>query len=133
MAKHTGVKVAAVIGIALALAGHSHHGLTAVLDAASGPYSQQKWARAVLRDGGWPRTGADINSLEAWANHEDPWNSQPPDGGEYTHNPLNLTAGAGAVGAVNSVGVSILPDWGTGIADTVHTLTNGNYPDIVAA
>jgi hypothetical protein len=134
VAKHLGVKVAAGIGVALALAGHSHHGhgLTAVLDAAPGPYSQQKWARAVLREGGWPRTGANIGSLEAWANHEDPWNSAPPDGGKYTKNPLNLTYGPGATGSVpGTPNVSILPDWATGIRDTASLIAN--YPDISSA
>ena len=92
--------------------------------------SQKAWASAQLVAVGALPTSANIDSLAAWANRESPWNASPPDGAEYTHNPLNTTDQTGAVGEVNSVNVAIYPDWATGIAATAATLAG--YPDILA-
>lgn len=83
----------------------------------------------IVSAGGLP-TPSLIRSLEAWRQHESPWNNQPPDGAEYTHNPLNTTDSNGATGSVNSVGVKIYPNWTVGIRATVATWENGFYPNI---
>jgi hypothetical protein len=78
---------------------------------------------------GAPPTKANLLSLSAWRQHECPWNAQPPDGAQYTHNPFNTTLATGSTGTVNSVGVRIYPNWAVGIAATVATI-NGGYPII---
>lgn len=85
---------------------------------------------AVLAGVGAPPTKANISSMSAWRQHESPWNSSPPDGAQYTHNPWNTTLAAGSTGIVNSVGVRVYPNWAVGIADTVATLRG--YPAILA-
>lgn len=92
--------------------------------------SQRAWAVAQLAAIGAPPTPANINSLSSWANKESPWNSSPPDGAQYTHNPLNTTLQAGAVGEVNSVNVAVYPNWVVGIRDTAQTLAG--YPEILS-
>lgn len=87
---------------------------------------------AMCAGGGWPPTGANINSLHAWRLRESTWGDGGPDDAEITHNPFNTTMpGFGATGNVNSVGVKIYPDWGQGIAATVTTI--GAYPSILNA
>lgn len=80
------------------------------------------WADAVLSSGGWPDTAANEQSLISWALLEG-------GGGEY--NPLNSTQGDGT--SFNSIGVKNYPSWDDGLTQTVATMTNGYYPDIVAA
>jgi hypothetical protein len=94
--------------------------------------SQSAWAAAVCTSIAAPPTKANLNSMASWANHEAPWNASPPDGAQYTHNPLNTTDKTGAVGSVNSVGVAVYPNWAVGVAATAATLMNGNYPTILA-
>ncbi|MDA8319075.1 MAG: hypothetical protein M0030_04565 [Actinomycetota bacterium] len=79
------------------------------------------WATAVLRAGGWPETAANKQSLIAWAINE---------GGGGTYNPLNSTQGPGT--SFNSVGVKNYGNWQIGTAQTVATMKNGYYPNIVA-
>jgi hypothetical protein len=101
-----------------------------------GPTSagETAWIVALLASIAAPPTKANINSIAGWIQHESSWNSSPPDGALYTHNPLNTTQpGFGAVGSVNSVGVKIYPTSVQGIAATVKALTNGDYGDILAA
>lgn len=94
--------------------------------------AQADWARSILSGIGAPFTQRNILSLTAWALREAPWNNAPPDGAEYTHNPLNTTlAGPGAIGNVNSIGVKIYDNWADGDNATVQTLSG--YPAIVAA
>lgn len=100
--------------------------------AAPSSKSQAAWAAAQLAAILAPPTKANIDSLAAWSSHEAPWNASPPDGAEYTHNPLNTTLADGSVGTVNSVGVRIYPDWPTGIAAIAKTILGG-YPAILAA
>jgi len=134
-----GKKLAAAAALAVVMAGGAHHhhgGIFAVLDSiqVSASPAEQSWVRAVLRADGLPRTTADVTSMEAWIGHETTWDSAPPDGATYTRNPLNITAGAGATGAVpGTPDVSMLPDWATSVRDTAATLANGNYPDVMAA
>lgn len=128
----TGQKAAAAVAAALALGAAvpaAHHGRNGPV-----PTSEAAWARDVLRAGGWPRTRAGVSSLETWASRESPWSATPPDGALYTHNPLNVTYGPGATSSVpGTPGVSILPDWGTGIADTAGRIADGTYPGLAAA
>lgn len=85
----------------------------------------------MLAAAGAPPTPANIRSLVAWRTHESPWNSSPPDGANYTHNPLNTTYSKGSTGVVNGVGVRIYPNWVVGIRATVATWQG--YPAILAA
>ena len=117
-------------GAVPAATGSSGSGTTGPVSAPANS-SQSAWAVAQLASIGALPTKANIESLISWANHESPWNASPPDGAEYTHNPLNTTYSGGAVGSVNSVGVKVYPDWPTGITATANTLLGG-YPDIVA-
>jgi hypothetical protein len=94
--------------------------------------SEKAWAVAQLASIGAPPTPGNIAGMVAWSGHEAPWNASPPDGAQYTHNPLNTTlSGPGVVGNVNSVGVKIYNNWVNGIAATSRTLLSG-YPDIVS-
>jgi hypothetical protein len=93
--------------------------------------SQKAWAVAQLAAVPAPPTPANINSLCVWSNREAEWNRNPPDGAQYTHNPLNTGQPQGSIGTV--VGsVRIYPNWLVGIRDTALALNNGFYPDIVA-
>lgn len=96
------------------------------------PSSQSGWAKQILGLLGVPTTNANVMSLVAWANRESPWNSSPPDGAEYTHNPLNTTlTSSGVIGSVNSVGVKVYDNWTDGNSATVQTLSG--YPNILSA
>lgn len=80
-----------------------------------------------------PPSTANIHSLTAWRTKESPWNNSPPDGAQYTHNPLNTTEnGPGVIGEVNSVGVKRYDNWADGIKNTGDTITNGSYPQILS-
>jgi hypothetical protein len=80
-----------------------------------------------------PPTAPDLTSLHNWRLRESPWNDQPPDGAQYTHNPLNTTlVTGGSSGTVNSVGVQTYSSAATGVAATAQTLLSG-YPAIVSA
>jgi hypothetical protein len=96
--------------------------------------SQKAWITAFLASLGAPPTTANVNSIASWMARESPWNSQPPDGGLYTNNPLNVTEqGFGSVSSVNSAGVRIYPSQLDGIMATVAVITSGNYSAIVSA
>jgi hypothetical protein len=95
------------------------------------PGGENQWIGEVLVAIGAPGTSADIRSMGAWIGHESAWNASPPDGAGFTRNPLNMTQAPGAIGAINSVGVSVIPDWGTSVRDTAGRLTGGNYEDVV--
>jgi len=126
---------AAVVALAMTSGSPAGHVVHAILDSiqVSSP-GEQAWVRAVLRADDLPRTTADVTSVEAWIGHETTWGGGPPDGAAYTRNPLNITAGADAIGAVpGTPNVSVLPDWATSVRDTAATLANGNYPDVMAA
>jgi len=98
----------------------------------TGP-GETAWFTALLMSIAAPPTKADLASLHNWRVRESPWNALPPDGAQYTHNPLNTTQpGFGATGNVNSIGVKIYPTAVQGIAATAATLLGG-YPAIVSA
>lgn len=105
-------------------------GGTAKVPVVGSSASEKAVMAAICAGVGAPPTPANINSMVAWAAKEAPWDTLPPDGAEYTHNPFNTTLPNGSVGEVNSVGVRIYPNWGVGIASTVATLRG--YPNIVA-
>lgn len=84
----------------------------------------QGWERDVLSALGVPVTQQNTSFLDSWANAE---------GGSASFNPMNTTQPATGSTNYNSVGVKNYPDAATGTAATVKTLTNGYYPDIVAA
>lgn len=97
----------------------------------AGP-GETAWIVSFLASIGAPPTPGNVQSVTAWIAHEAPWNAQPPDGAQYTHNPLNTTEpGFGAVGDVNSVGVKIYPNAAAGLAATQAVITNGRYGDIL--
>src|SRR5215469_7391453 len=83
--------------------------------------SPLSWATSVLKQGGWPVTTANQQSLIAWALLE---------GGGGSYNPLNTTQGPGS--NFNSVGVKNFASWDQGVTNTVATINNGYYPNIVA-
>lgn len=94
--------------------------------------SEAAWWTSMLHALGAPANAANINSLEAWRKHESPWNASPPDGAQFTNNPLNTTlSGFNTVGSINSVGVKHYATVKDGIGATVATLLGG-YPGIVA-
>jgi hypothetical protein len=96
--------------------------------------SEKAWIAALLLSIAAPPTTANVNSIAGWIQHESSWNASPPDGAEYTHNPLNTTEpGFGATTSVNSVGVKIYPTAAQGLAATVAALENGDYSDILTA
>lgn len=98
----------------------------------AGP-GETAWFTALLVTLAAPPTKADLASLHNWRVRESPWNAQPPDGAQYTHNPLNTTLSTSSVtGAVNSVGVKTYSSAAAGIAATAGTLLGG-YPAIVSA
>lgn len=98
----------------------------------TGP-GETAWFTALLLGIGAPPTPANLSSLHNWRSHESPWNALPPDGAQYTHNPLNTTlATKNVVGNVNSIGVRIYSSAVAGIAATAATLLGG-YPAIVSA
>lgn len=87
---------------------------------------------AVLTAIGAPATKANLLSFHNWRVRESPWNASPPDGAQYTHNPLNTTLlTSGAIGTVNSIGVRIYKSAVAGIIATARTLLGG-YPAIVS-
>lgn len=86
---------------------------------------------AVLTGLAAPPTTANIQSLIHWRTRESPWNNQPPDGAQYTHNPLNTTLSMPGATEVNSAGVKRYPNAAIGVAATVRTLHG--YSGIVSA
>jgi hypothetical protein len=96
----------------------------------SGPGERAFWV-AVLIGCAAPPTTSNIQSLIHWRTRESPWNNQPPDGAQYTHNPLNTTLAYGGGVSINSVGVKKYPNAAVGVAATVKTLKG--YPGILSA
>lgn len=99
--------------------------------APSGP-GEDAYFTTLLLTLGAPPTKRNLTSLHNWRVHESPWNNSPPDGAQYTHNPLNTTlVTPSSIGAVNSIGVQIYGSAAGGISATAQTLLGG-YPAIVA-
>ena len=83
------------------------------------------WRVDVLRTMRAPVTPQNLNFLQSWQRWE----------GGHTNNSarfnwLNTTYGAGQ--PINSVGVKAFPSYAAGIQNTVATIQNGRYGDIIA-
>ena len=89
-------------------------------------------AAAAVADGlHAPRNASVLRALAAWEWCE---KIHGGTGAWQWDNPLNTTEpGFGATGSANSAGVKIYPTQAEGVAAVVATMTNGFYPDIVAA
>jgi len=95
--------------------------------------SETAWIVALLASIGAPPTKVNINSIAGWIQHESSWNASPPDGAQYTNNPLNTTEPGFGGTSINSVGVKRYPTVAQGIGATVAAMENGDYSDILAA
>lgn len=82
------------------------------------------WEGDVLRAIGAPTTAANVAFLDTWQRYE---------GGSAAFNPLNTTQNESGATDYNSVGVKNYPSAKVGAKATASTLTNGFYPDVVAA
>ena len=80
------------------------------------------WETAVLNDLGFPTTTANVSFLDSW---------QAAEGGVYANNPLNTKQPAPNMPYTGAVQQYATP--AQGAAATAATITNGYYPDIVAA
>lgn len=102
---------------------------TSVAGLESGIQTPEDWARAVLTQGGWPGTTANIDFLVSWAAMEGGnWNNTA------TFNPLNTTLrvpGSTVMSGGNTAGVQAYQSWNEGITATLQTLSG--YPQITAA
>jgi hypothetical protein len=86
-----------------------------------------QWATAFLAAFGAPATQANLTGVISWIRKESQW---PPGA---RNNPLNTTQPAIGATTFNSVGVKNYPSAATGLTATAQTITNGYYPDLVAA
>lgn len=82
------------------------------------------WDTNVLKQLGYPVTAQNLAFLRRWHLAE---------GGTASYNPLNTTQPWQGASSYNSVGVKNFPNAQAGIAATVKTLKNGNYPAILQA
>jgi hypothetical protein len=89
--------------------------------------SETAFWQALLADMGAPASQANLDSLDAWLPHEEPWPSLA------AWNPLDSTQPEPGSWVFNSVGVQNYPDASEGAQADAVTLENGNYPMIVAA
>lgn len=104
----------------------------AIASTPPGP-GESAWFTTLCLSIGAPPTSANLSSFHNWRVQESPWNASPPDGAQYTHNPLNTTlVTPSSIGTVNSVGVQIYGSASGGISATAQTLLNG-YPSIISA
>ena len=83
-----------------------------------------QWATDLLNRLGMPVTGENIKALAAWAQAE---------GTKASYNPLATTQSMPGATSFNSVGVRNYVSYADGIQATAQTLTNGHYPNILAA
>lgn len=86
---------------------------------------QSSWATDLLKAGGYPVTKKNVKFLQDWHRWEG-----GGDANAASFNPLNTTLGK-QYPSINSVGVRAFPDSRTGIAQTLATIGNGRYPNIV--
>jgi hypothetical protein len=85
--------------------------------------------RTLLSRLGAPITPQNLSFLSGWQRWEGGWNHNNAD-----YNPLNTTSDfQGAVGDINSVGVTRYNSFDNGVNATAKTLQNGRYGDILAA
>jgi hypothetical protein len=83
-----------------------------------------QWATDLLNQLGLPVTAENVKALGAWAQAE---------GTKATYNPLATTQSMPGATSFNRVGVRNYASYSDGIAATARTLTNGHYPNILAA
>jgi hypothetical protein len=83
-----------------------------------------QWATDLLNQLGLPVTAENIKALGAWAQAE---------GTKASFNPLATTQSMPGATSFNSVGVRNYASYADGIRATAQTLTNGHYPNILAA
>jgi hypothetical protein len=132
MSGREGAAAAVVAGLVLAVAAHaSNPGAGATLAAdipPGGAYSPHTWAVALLTTTRLPLTACNVAAVTDWESAE---------GGNWqnsaTANPLNTTMPEPGSHAINSAGVQAYPSWPVGFTATVATLSNGDYPGILAA
>src|SRR5215471_9621296 len=86
--------------------------------------SFQNWQSQLLSGLGVPLTPNNLRFLTAW---------QGAEGGTAAFNPLNTTQPWAGASKYNSVGVRNYQNAQAGLAATLETLRNGNYPAILAA
>jgi len=133
-----GKGVAALIGVAFAVAGasHGHHGHGGGIFAhftdihvSGGLNTPRGFAKALLKSDGLPVTGANMCAVTTWEAHEG-----GGFGNQASFNPLNTNPGPGAGWpGHNAIGAWAFPDAQTGLKYTVATLNNGSYGGIIAA
>ena len=91
--------------------------------------SPAQFAVALLRQGQWPVSGSNVCAMMAW---------EAAEGGHFIngasrYNPINTTQSMPGDSIFNSVGVRNYPDWSTGVAATLKTLSLGFYDGIRTA
>ncbi|MGO8683738.1 MAG: coiled-coil domain-containing protein [Thermoleophilia bacterium] len=95
---------------------------------ASGDYTPQTWAQALLRDAHLPTTTANLSAIVAW---------EMAEGGNWyngaRYNPLDTTMPEPGASDMNAVGVKAYASWSEGLTATIATLENGDYANIIAA
>lgn len=90
----------------------------------------EKFAKRVLSDLHLPTSANNVNSLLAWMAFEGGHWGNPV----FKYNPLNTTQKmAGSHSPGGPAGVQAYPNWKTGAAATVKTLSYGYYAEIRAA
>jgi hypothetical protein len=93
--------------------------------------SSSDFSVALLEALGLPVTAANVGALNAWQRAEGQWTATGDWNPSANHNPLNTTEGTGAIGRHGSAGISIYPDWTTGVAATARTLQYGRYAGVL--
>lgn len=97
--------------------------------AAAGSYTPPSWARALLRDGGYPVTLCTVGAVIAWQAAEGDWRA----GHVGWHNLLNdKRKEPGSVNATTQ-GVQKYTSWAQGLEATLATLRGPDYGGIRAA
>lgn len=93
-----------------------------------GRYTQESWARELLRRAGFPQTAENVRAIVSW---------EMAEGGHWFntayYNPLNTTQPAPGATPMNSVGVKAYTSWEQGFAATITTMRNGFYDGVLAA
>lgn len=130
-----GVKVAAALGVFLAIAGGSHghgHGILATLTSipvSGGLNSPRGFAKALIKAEGAPVDSCNLNAVTTWERYEG-----GGFGNQASYDPLNVNPGPGAGWpGYPATGAWAFPDAQTGLRYTVSTLNNGNYGGIISA
>jgi hypothetical protein len=99
-------------------------GSTATASSFAPSSDRTQWATDLLGQLGLPVTAENVKALGAWAQAE---------GTKASFNPLATTQSMPGATSFNSVGVRNYASYADGIRATAQTLTNGHYPNILAA